>query len=315
MNIKQFLNEHKFLINNKITQLNKRTKISILSGIILCTILSTILITLSTPDVYQVLIAGKKSGYITDKSVINDTLKQIKKDYKNKNAQISVNTDKISCEPTDLDKKAVTPLTVKKLEKKILASDICTLKGWAINISGKTVAAVTSKKEAQTVLANVKNHFLTKDSNVIASNFKEKVMITQAAIHVSDLVKPDKAVLVLLSGEKKPESYTVKDGDTIWGIASENGTTVDELEKANPGFDPNQIKIGQQLNLYALKPYVTVQTRELVSSTEKIDFNTVYEESGSLYKGEIKIKTAGVYGSKMSLQKLQKKMERLLQQK
>ena len=74
--------------------------------------------------------------------------------------------------------------------------------------------------------------------------------------------------------------------------------SIAELESANPGFDPDTLKIGQQLNLLAINPYVTVQTKELITTEEKIDFNTVYEETNTLNKNEIKIKTPGTYGSK-----------------
>lgn len=43
--------------------------------------------------------------------------------------------------------------------------------------------------------------------------------------------------------------YTVRSGDTLWAIARSNGTTVDEIVAANPGIDPDNISIGQQLCL------------------------------------------------------------------
>ena len=36
----------------------------------------------------------------------------------------------------------------------------------------------------------------------------------------------------------------------------------------------------------------------MIASAEKIDFNTVYEETNSLNYGEIRVKTAGVYGTR-----------------
>jgi cell wall-associated NlpC family hydrolase len=103
---------------------------------------------------------------------------------------------------------------------------------------------------------------------------------------------------LILTGQKAVKTYAVKDGDTLWDIAAANGMSIAELQNANPGFDPNKLKIGQQLNLVALKPYLTVETKELITAAEKIDFKTVYEETSSLNKGQVKIKTPGVYGSK-----------------
>jgi LysM repeat protein len=44
-------------------------------------------------------------------------------------------------------------------------------------------------------------------------------------------------------------TYVVKSGDTLSKIAKVNGTTVKALEAANPGIDPNHLKVKQKLNL------------------------------------------------------------------
>jgi LysM repeat protein len=46
-------------------------------------------------------------------------------------------------------------------------------------------------------------------------------------------------------------SYTIKSGDTLTKIAHAHGTTVKAIEAANPGLDPNHIKVGQKLNIPA----------------------------------------------------------------
>ena len=47
-----------------------------------------------------------------------------------------------------------------------------------------------------------------------------------------------------------PSTYTVRSGDTLGAIANRNGTTVDEIMRANPQIqNPNQISPGQQLNM------------------------------------------------------------------
>ncbi|HUB87888.1 MAG TPA: LysM peptidoglycan-binding domain-containing protein [Verrucomicrobiae bacterium] len=47
------------------------------------------------------------------------------------------------------------------------------------------------------------------------------------------------------------QTYTVKSGDTLSKIAKSQGVTLRELEAANPGVDPNHIKVGQKLNIPA----------------------------------------------------------------
>ncbi|TVL90375.1 peptidoglycan-binding protein [Streptomyces sp. SAJ15] len=41
--------------------------------------------------------------------------------------------------------------------------------------------------------------------------------------------------------------YTVKTGDTLWGIAQQYGTTVEQLQAWNNIPNPNVIKVGQRL--------------------------------------------------------------------
>lgn len=44
-------------------------------------------------------------------------------------------------------------------------------------------------------------------------------------------------------------TYTVRAGDTLWAIAANMNVSLADLEAANPGINPNQITVGQVLNL------------------------------------------------------------------
>lgn len=41
--------------------------------------------------------------------------------------------------------------------------------------------------------------------------------------------------------------YVIKKGDTLWKIARRYSTTVEKLKKANPGIDPNNLRVGQKI--------------------------------------------------------------------
>ena len=268
--------------------------------VICCFVLSSVVVLMSGAEVYSLTIAGEKVGYVTDKSLVDKAVKNVLADHTMGNNEDIISIDKSSllCKRTDLKKNDITALTEEKLEKIILASDICTAKGWAINVDGENIVAVRSKNAAEQILSDIKNHYLTAGSKAISVGFKENVTVKQSAVQVANYMETQKAEALILTGKEMPKTYTVKDGDTLWDIASANKMSISQLQTANPGFDPNKLKIGQQLNLFASKPYVTVETKELIITTAKIDFSTVYEKTNILNQGEVKIKTAGIYGSK-----------------
>lgn len=45
------------------------------------------------------------------------------------------------------------------------------------------------------------------------------------------------------------QSYTIKPGDTLLGIANKHGVTYSQLLKANPGLDPDYIKSGFSIKI------------------------------------------------------------------
>jgi LysM repeat protein len=42
-------------------------------------------------------------------------------------------------------------------------------------------------------------------------------------------------------------TYTIRAGDTFETIASDRGTTVEELQALNPDVDPNSLQVGQKI--------------------------------------------------------------------
>lgn len=284
----------------KLSKLSRTVKIGMIAGVMGAAVISTALFLNMGPDVYKLTIAGKDAGYLSDTEMIPQAIEEITADLSKKanGVEIVVDNKAIAWEETDIKAKKVTFLTSDQLKELILSANLCNANVWAININGSNVVAASTEADANSILDGVKRHYQTEGSQIINAGFKENVLVTQAAMSVADIMKPDDAVNLIITGSKEPKVYTVQDGDTLWDIAIANGMSPAELQSANPGFEPDTLKIGQQLNLFQIKPYVTVQTKEIVAATEKIDFKTVYENTGSLYKGEVKVKTAGVYGTK-----------------
>lgn len=284
----------------KLSKLGRNAKTGIGAGALGAFVICTALFLNLGADVYQLTIAGKDAGYIPDTEMVAQAVDEIKADLSRDAGGIEIAVDEkaIACEATDLSARKVKFLTDDQLKKLILSADLCKANVWAVSINGANVVAAATEADANSILDGVKSRYLTDGSQVVSASFKENVVVTKAAVNAADIMKPQDAVNLIVTGTKEPQVYTVQDGDTLWDIAIANNMSPAELTGANPGLDPDRLKIGQQLNLFQTKPYVTVQTKEIVAATEKIDFKTVYETTDALYKGEIKIKTAGVYGTK-----------------
>ena len=48
-------------------------------------------------------------------------------------------------------------------------------------------------------------------------------------------------------GGPKIIRYTIKPGDTLWNLANQYDTTVDEIMAYNPGIDPYNLQVGQTI--------------------------------------------------------------------
>jgi murein DD-endopeptidase MepM/ murein hydrolase activator NlpD len=169
---------------------------------------------------------------------------------------------------------------------------------WELRINDLPVVTLASREEAESVLERVKASYANGASEIVEAEIKEDVRITETFKADAELADADAAVSYILTGTKEPKIHVVQSGDTLWDISRDNGISQEELVNSNPGLVPNKLKIGQQINLYETKPYLTIRTVEIASEVEFIDFQTNYQNSDELYKGQTQVLIAGVPGTK-----------------
>jgi hypothetical protein len=174
---------------------------------------------------------------------------------------------------------------------------------FAIVVNGEPVCFLKTYEEAQEVLERVKNSYqsmVERSENTVLEDigFKESVEIVPQTVLYSSIVDADRAFKIVTMGTAEAQEYEVKEGDTLWSIARQHDLNVSDIQAANPDLNPEMIKPGQKLKLQAPKSLVTVVTREKVTYTEEIPFNTVVENTSDLYKGEKRIAQQGQNGEK-----------------
>jgi len=82
------------------------------------------------------------------------------------------------------------------------------------------------------------------------------------------------------------------------------GIDKNEISKLNPDVDIDRIQIGQAINLTVPKSVLNVRTVKETQYEAEIPFERSYEESSSLYKGDIKVKVRGKEGKKEVLSEM-----------
>lgn len=188
--------------------------------------------------------------------------------------------------------------------------DVATYKtsGWAIHVNGERVALVQSEKMAQDIIEDVKKHYQSSASNrvLVSATIQEDIELVRIPVDPSQLMDHKSVLALLLGGQEKIDTYVVRRGDTLSGIARSYSVSVDTLRNANPNVNKDLIQVGQVLKLESSSAILHVKTVEEVSVTEVIQRAVVYRENPDLSVRHDTIIQSGSDGSRQVTYKVEK---------
>lgn len=188
---------------------------------------------------------------------------------------------------------------IKDTVNDIMDLDIST---YAVNVEGKEVALFRTKNEAEELLDDIVKPYIDEEETKVQKiDFKEDVKILEKIAKVSELEENsdyEKILYYITKGTNETKVHKVEKGENYWVIAERYNISADSLIEANPGVEPEKLQIGQEISLVVPKPLITVVTTEIKDYAEDIAYETEYEETSVLYKGEYKIKQSGKKGKR-----------------
>lgn len=167
--------------------------------------------------------------------------------------------------------------------------------GAAVVVDGEVKLALRTRAEANALLERLKGAYRAPGCSVA---FAEQVNIEDIRVDAGALVGLDEALSLVRKGTKELHAYQVREGDTLWDIASSAGMTVEQLISANPGMDPERLSIGQQINLAAVKPMINVLAVSRLSRVEEMPFEVQEKKDPGLYLGDRKVLQPGKPGKR-----------------
>lgn len=166
-------------------------------------------------------------------------------------------------------------------------------------IDGQKIANFPSEREANQLLDYYRFRYVDESSEIIDVKFAQNVVLNKVSTNVarfSGFASEDSIREYIEVGTSERRQHEVQSGENYWVIAQNYGIDIEDLEAANPDVDPEYLNIGQVISLVAPKSLLTVVTEEKVAYSEDLEYQTIYEDSDSLYKGESRVKSSGAYG-------------------
>jgi murein DD-endopeptidase MepM/ murein hydrolase activator NlpD/Na+-transporting NADH:ubiquinone oxidoreductase subunit NqrC len=173
------------------------------------------------------------------------------------------------------------------------------VKAVAITVNEQPVAWVNNQELAEKILEELKevNVILSEGETLKKVEFEEKIAIVAGTTTTDKLLTPEQALGLITTGVENPQTYKVKEGDSLWLIARNNDMYVDDILKANNLKEDDVLSLDQELVLVKSKPYINVVAQVEGQRNEKIPYDTKVETDKNS-RTAVKIKQEGQEGEK-----------------
>ncbi|MDI6600215.1 MAG: peptidoglycan DD-metalloendopeptidase family protein [Thermoanaerobacteraceae bacterium] len=241
---------------------------------------------------YAVVVDGETIGYVKQEEEAHEAIAEaaeyIKSTY-GLDASVANQVEYMRARPPKgrvLDKDQIKAAFLNSLDFKVSAA--------SIYIDGKKIAILKDRTIAEKILNDIKSKLSGGSEN---ASFKEKVEIKDENVSLGEVTDEEKALDMLLKSDQMT-TYTVKKGDTLWDIASANGTSADKLMALNPNIKEKAMQPGDTIVLDKPKPLVTVVTKEVAEYEMPIPFEIENIQDNTLPIRVTRVKQQGVEGSK-----------------
>ena len=165
---------------------------------------------------------------------------------------------------------------------------------YTLYVDNEPIAATTYAGALEELLNQLTRSYVS--ANTVECYFKENVEIREGYIDASLVMNLGKIAEILNETKAGEVTYTVESGDSYYYIAELYEMSLEELMNMNPGYDADLLRVGDVLTISNAVPYLTVVNVERQRYVTDVPFDVEYEDDDSMYQGDYKVLSAGVYG-------------------
>lgn len=247
-------------------------------------------------DSFSIISEGKELCKLREPELLDAALKKLDVELeKTTNHEISIESKFEVSTSKAKDKEIASEDELYELIKSNITYSIM---AYELNVDGVKMGVFNTKEEAESLIEDVKEHFTASynKESLIDVTTVENIEIKQVKATNSEIQKKEDLIDYIIKGTNEEKTYIVEKGDNYWNIAEYFNMTLDDLISANPQSDPENIQIGDELNLIVPKPFINVQVKRTVIQEEKMPYETEYAYVSYMYNDETVVSKAGKYG-------------------
>lgn len=161
-------------------------------------------------------------------------------------------------------------------------------------INSTPIAATAYDGAIEELLEQLKIGYVTADT--VDCYFVEDTEVRQEYVSANYVMNLGYIAQLLNATKEAEVTYTVKKGDTPFGIAEAYGVDLKDLKAINPGYDWSVLRVGDELTVSKAVSYLTVVNVERQDYVQDVPYDVEYEDDDSMYQGDYKLVSKGVYG-------------------
>lgn len=244
---------------------------------------------------YEGFIKGSSVGVAETKEQIEAVRSALNEEIKELSGSDSGQVEKLKFRLKVVSEDNYTP--EEEIRQNMVKYSSAILMGCTVYVDGQPRVTLRTRRDANKAIERIKSQY-EEDGMVCVSEILNKIEFVSEETTYANASSVDGAVRALNDVTDSSRGYTVEEGDTLWGIARRNETTVKTLIDLNPSFADNiVIKVGDVVQVPAPKPVVDVKTviKDAVIE-ESVPTTMVEVEDPSLYIGQTRITDYGSDG-------------------